>query len=267
MKNLDIETISKTSQELSKHSSLDPTSVFIIVALVAFVGMFILLVYKIICNQHNLVIEKIRDLQTQMVESFEKSESIYNLETTSLISEIKKLNTSCTNRNQITKKIVDDSLNYLNTSIENLFNAVTEILGEGLICSTSYALKIFGVIMEVHCYKKAIRIYEKVRVQTVTPISQTLKILSTEFRQITEEEKELLDKIKYTNNHILGEELTSILDTSEWDEFIDCKVKPLIEQFNNTNPNFIDVKDVSISMFMPVINKMKLNIQRKGGLL
>lgn len=243
-----ITTIAKASQEMGKSSSFDVTSIFVVISLVLFVGILISIIYKIIVNQFKTVNENISLIKSQIQETLKNSQIL------------------CAEKNKNTKSIVDDSINFINSSIENLFNTIVELMGEGYTCPTPLALSIFSEMMELHCLKKASKLYERVRSANGST-TQIINLLSHDFREITEKEKEILDKIKYTNAHRLGEELDHILRKENWDNFINTNVSFLVNKFIGKNPTWTDVREDTMAMFMDLINPMKENIRVKGGIL
>lgn len=245
----------EATKEISKTSKFDTLSIFIVVAFISLLFAIVFGSYKLISKIQNMQ----RDDNTKINDELKRIE-------TSIKDTLKAFNISCNKRGDITKGTLDEGLDYLSTSIENLFNAIHELMGGDATSVPTYiASFFFSTVMDLHCLKKSSLLFDKCKNSSGTP-DEVLAILSNEFRQITEDEKTWLDKIKYKNNHTLGEELEFILIKDNWDNFINTNVSFLVKKFLGKNPSWIQVKEETTAMFMDLITPMKKNIREKGGM-
>ena len=250
------------SKELSKTSKIDITSIFIIVSFVALLFILLLAFYKIITWIQQGQRE---DNQKLRVELESSTQTFWEL-LDEMQKALKDFNKGCMNRNLAVKQVVDSSVSHIDVSIRNLYNTLNELIEESASTMPVFlALGVFNYIMKAHCLEKANILYDRCKFGSGNP-DEVLNIVSHEFRKITEEEKSLLDKIIYKNNHTLGEELEFILRKENWDNFINTNVSFLVKKYLGKNPNHTDLREETVAMFTDLINPMKENIRKKGGL-
>ena len=254
-----------TTQELAKTSSFDSMSIFIVVSQVCLIFIFIFLFYVFIMKVVKSHAKSIEVIEATRKENMMTLEERIKLSEKSLTETLSAYHETCKERSLNTKSTMDKSISLINTSIENLYNAIVEETGEGGKVSVRTALYFFTVVMDLHCLRKANIIYTRSKYSNGTATS-ILPLISHEFKQMTEGEKTFLDTITYTNNHKLGEELEFILRKENWNNFIDTNVGFLLTKFLGKNPSWTDVMEESNAMFMSIISPMKENIKKKGGL-
>lgn len=258
-------TVHKISNEISKTSLFDSASVFVVVLIGAICLILIALIYKVITGYEKRIIYHISTVLSAFDEANSISVKKFNEFSKSIHDSLIAFQKVCSDRNLVTKKIVDDNIALINNSIEKLFNTIIGIMKDGTVCPTHLAVWIFATTMELHCHKKALKLFERCKYSRGSK-AEILNLLSFDFRRITEEEKSWFDKIVYTNNHLLGEELESILKPDAWEVFINTEVGKLLDKFLGKNPDWEEMLEETMAMFMRIITPMQENIKKKGEL-
>ncbi len=244
-----VEKVAVVADTLSRTSSFDSLSIFVIVAFMVVFFFLVIINYVKLSKDNESLKQEFNDLKLSFKES------------------INSMQTHCTNRYKENKGIIDNSIKYLEISIDNLFNAIIELTKKDspLVCDTKLALELFNYIMDLHCTKKAIKLYERIKYGQSVSIDDLTTQLGREYREITLDEKEFFDRIYYRNNHTLGEELEFILKKDNWDNFINTYIKALVEKYKKSDSNFIEMKDEVFSVFDNLVEPMRRNIERKGN--
>lgn len=240
-------TISNIAETLSKNSGFDAASIFVIVSLVMFVAIFISIGYKVLISQFKRTEDLIKDLEGIISGKFTVQQGF------------------CTERNIGIQEYFKDNFQYIDTIMSNMFNTFVEILSQAgnLYVETWLAIALFEIVMELHCLKKASIMYKKMKEKDVTT-EEIIQSLSHEFRDITEREKSILDKIYYTNGHKLGEEFDEILEEENWNKFMENKVGMLIYKHIGRNYEWTTLKEQTITAFSDFTRKAKESIKKKG---
>lgn len=240
--------ISDIAEKLSKNSGFDTASIFVVVSLVMFTGIFISIGYKVLISQFKRTEDLFKALERIISDKFVVHQGF------------------CMERNVGIQEYFKDNFQYVDTIMSNMFNTFVEILSKAgnLYIETWLALALFEIVMELHCLKKASIMYKKMREKDVTT-EDIIQSLSHEFRDITEREKSILDKIYYTNGHRLGEEFDEILEEENWDNFMENKVGMLIRRHIGRNYEWTTLKEQTVTAFSEFTRKAKESIKRKGS--
>ena len=243
------EKVAVIADTLSRTSSFDTLSIFIVVAFMVIFFIIVILNYIKLSKDNEILKQEFNDVKLTFKE------------------EINNIQSHCTARSKENKTIIDSSIKYLEISIDNLFNAIIELTKKEspLVCDTKLALELFNYIMDLHCTKKAIKLYERIKYGQTSSVEDLTAQLGREYKEITLDEKGFFDRIYYRNNHTLGEELGEILKKDNWDNFVNTYIKTLVEKYKKGDSNFIEMKDEIFSAFDNLIEPMRKNIIEKGN--
>jgi len=236
------------SEKLASQSHFDIVSILIIVIFLSLFGFMVVVQYK----RQNKEIDGLHTKLDAIEDALKKA--------------LNDMHTNCSKRSDATKKVVDENVKYLEIAIDNLFNAITELMQKEspFLCDTKVALELFNMVMDLHCHKKTVKLYEKLRFAPNLSVDDISLQLGREYKEITLDEKEFFDKVYYSNNHTLGEELEFILKKENWENFVETNIKTLIEKHRRGETSFLEVKDDVMSSFDNLIEPMRLNIIKKG---
>lgn len=233
--------------KLSEQSTMDSTSIFIVVAMVMLLIIFAAMLYKILFKNFTILNESINNI-AQKVDNSLGSNHVF-----------------CRTQSKETSDMVEERIMFIESAVRNLFNTVVELMdNSGIVAVPTWlAIKLFDTIMELYCLKKASLLYEKTKHDGKSP-DDIINTLSREFRAITEEKKALLDKVLYQNANRLGAELEPLLRNDEWERFTRNEITTLVRKFIGRNTDWVTVKDATLTMLSARINQMKRNIESKG---
>ena len=118
--------------KLSEQSTMDSTSIFIVVAMVILLIIFAAMLYKILFKNFTILNESINNI-AQKVDNSLGSNHVF-----------------CRTQSKETSDMVEEKIMFIESAVRNLFNTVVELMDNSgtVAVPTWLAIKLFETIME-----------------------------------------------------------------------------------------------------------------------